>query len=239
MPTISLRITDEQKKKLEAMASQSGATQSAIVANALNRTLGIGGHDCPAYPAPNTLSNATRLILANQFRILKALETDDAEHYQTCEKILLDGSALEYYEVFCELEEELSYADCSEVLDILQMFQVLKVSYEELDEEERKDLHQNRIVFQGFDYSGQLESRMAHYAEYLLEKERFQWLKYDLEEYSDGGNSHSPRLAMYRRMLHCYKSILRRKDLAIAGSLILTHNEIEEIEKAAANNSGW
>lgn len=239
MPTISLRITNEQKEKLDAMVIQSGATQSAIVSSALNRALGIGRPDYPAYPAPYTLSNTARLILVNQCRILKELEADASEQYEDYERILLKGFSFEYYEVFSELYEELSYADCSEVLDILQMFQALKVSYEKLSHEEQQGLNRRHIAFQGFDYSDQRESGMALYADYLFTQERFQGLEDDAKEYSDDGNSHFPKLAMYQRMLHCYKTILRQKDLTVAGSLILSFQEIKEIVTAEAYNSGW
>lgn len=239
MPTISLRITDEQKEKLDAMVGQSGVTQSSIVSNALNRVLGIGSPDNPTYPAPYTLSNTARLICVNQCRILKELKADGAKQYEEFENILLNGFALEYYEVFSELHEELSYVNCSEVLDILRMFQVLKVSYEKLSYEEQQGLDRRRIAFQGFDYNNHLESGMARYAEYLLTQERFQELEHDVVEYSDDGNSHFPMLAMYQRMLHCYETILRQKDLAVAGGLMLSLQEIKEVVAAEAYNSGW
>ena len=64
------------------------------------------------------------------------------------------------------------------------------------------EVDERDISPQGFDYNDMEEGRLAGYVKHLLADKRYEELAEPLRKYSDGGNSHGPRLEMYRRMHH-------------------------------------
>lgn len=58
----------------------------------------------------SSLSKTERLILVNQYTILKKLDPESDEMYKQYIDILVKGSTLDYSEIFKHIEEE-NYAD--------------------------------------------------------------------------------------------------------------------------------
>ena len=90
----------------------------------------------------------------------------------------------------------LSEAECSEVIDILTMFRLLKHAYGEL--EDKSGINSSRLEYKGFDGN---EERQFGFASFLKSEGKFTELKG-----SDGDNSHCPMMGRYRLMLQQWKS---------------------------------
>ena len=206
MATISIRVSDDLKAKLEGLAHESGGTISGVVTEALGSMVGSPRTDYPEEMAPLTIAPVNRLILR------------------------------EYPEAFAVLRPEIPNSRCEELYDILDMFRVLRASYEDLPEDEKAEVDERDISPQGFDYNDMEEGRLAGYVKHLFADKRYEELAEPLRKYSDGGNSHGPRLEMYRRMLHCFKPLWRKHML---GDRFLGLAEIEKVIAAQRYDSGY
>jgi len=135
-------------------------------------------------------------LLANQFKILEALDPKQAERYRRLQTIFEEGYPLEYGEVFTNIADGLSHDGCSEVVDILQMYRDLKWSFDKLSD--RSSIDADDIDFPGFD--GNNESEQMAYAEFVVQRgDRF-------AELGDQNlNSHYPSIDGYRRMLAVWR----------------------------------
>lgn len=94
------------------------------------------------------------------------------------------------------------------------MFRVLKASLERLDAAEKRALGEGaevRLSFQGFDFNDEDEGRLADYAQHLIDTDRWQDLAEHFDDEHERGNSHSPRLATYLRMLEAFQPIWSAK----------------------------
>ena len=131
------------------------------------------------------LSRFERTVLLNQFRILDRLAPGE---WKEAVEVFERGYQYDYDEHMApkgEISEEAS----SEALDIMLMFRALETA--------GSSLH-----FEGFD--GNHEIDHCAYARRLLKGENFADMSANV---IDGGNTHSPRLARYRRMLVAFKAI--------------------------------
>jgi uncharacterized protein YfbU (UPF0304 family) len=159
------------------------------------------------------LTRKERLILANQFKILEHLDKKEADFYRNAYKVLEKGYAFEYDGLFQWLGDGMSNAECTEVIDILEMHS--RVNYALRTVADKSGIDEVRLRFKGFD--GNNEGAQMSYAEYLI-KDQGKW-----EEFREMDlNSHFPTLDHYRRMLARWKAT----DLA---SLELTNEQIRQI----------
>jgi len=140
------------------------------------------------------------LILSNQLKILERLYPEEADAYANQRKAVEEGYSFHYPSLMDHIYNEMTVEECREVLDILQMFSTIKISFEDLDD--KSDIKENRIRFAGFD--GNNETRQMIYARYfIVDLERYDELRSG-SQYSDY-NSHSPSIDRYRRMLKVWE----------------------------------
>lgn len=239
MPTISIRVSDELKSRLESLAQESEGTVSSVITEALNSITGIGRTDYPEETAPYTINSVNRLILRNQeqlFSMSDALDEEDRAWHRKNVKILESGFTSEYHNVFGPLHPEIPYKRAVELFDILDMFLVLRNSYECLSDEERATVEERDISFRGFDYNSAEEAALPAYIKHLFEDGRYKELEEPLARFSDGGNSHMPVIDVYRRMLRCFKQVWRSH---LMSATLLTVSEIKKVVAARAYNSGY
>ena len=150
-----------------------------------------------------------RLIIANQFKILEKLYPEDADYYSRHRKALENGYQLHYKWLVENFYEEMSEAECKEVLDILEMYRAITFSSKKINDLTGIDDHWLR--FKGFD--GTHESKQYSYAQYfIVDLGRYEELKYGSEY--PGLNSHGATLEKYRRMLQCWKGRERSYELS-------------------------
>jgi uncharacterized protein YfbU (UPF0304 family) len=142
------------------------------------------------------LSRKERWILSNQLRILEALYPNDADYYRKNRTAIEEGYSLHYSWAAEHIYEELSYGECKEVLDILEMHSMMQRAYERLSD--REGIEEWKVKFAGFD--GNDETRLMGYAQYFVE-ELGRYSDLDIEDF----NSHMPSIGGYRLMLLAWK----------------------------------
>lgn len=146
------------------------------------------------------LNEQERLILYNQYEILKQISTDenDKDYYERNQEILSKGYEHDYDSLF-HFEDTPKEISC-EVIDILQMFRTLLSSYNNLSNEDKVEISIDDCIFDGFD--GNEETVHYAYADWVIKKENL------YQEFSHCEmNSHSSRLERYRLMLDKLKDL--------------------------------
>jgi uncharacterized protein YfbU (UPF0304 family) len=139
------------------------------------------------------LSKKERWLLSNQYRILEKLDPEDADYYARCRKVVEDGYELHYDWITDYIVDPMTPEQCSEIRQILEMYDFLQRAYENLKDKEGID--GESISFQGFD--GNNEAEVRAYALFIIEEQKqFQYLKH-----TKGLNSHFRSLPYYRLML--------------------------------------
>lgn len=112
------------------------------------------------------MTNAQRLILSNQYKMMAMLDPDNAERYRRQQTIIERGFGLQMRELdrdFGELPEEI----CRRVIDMMEMYHALRISFDNL--KEAKDIDPRRIHFLGFDAA--TEARYLSYVRFLVNTE--------------------------------------------------------------------
>ncbi|MFB9834493.1 YfbU family protein [Actinoallomurus acaciae] len=217
MATITLRVDDKARDDLEALARGRGATVSDLLRASIFEMLGRDVPTDDTSSTPLTLTVVERCHLALQHESLAMLHSDDeheADYHRRMVEVLTKGYTGEYYRVFAGISPELSRRDCRLLRDLLDMFCVLKASLDRLDAAEKNSLGEGaevRLSFQGFDFNDAYESRLANYAQHLIDTDRWQDLAENFDDEHERGNSHSPRLATYLRMLESFQPIWSAK----------------------------
>lgn len=113
------------------------------------------------------LTDAERLVLANQYEIL-ALLTKDTGYTRLSEQ-LRDGHAWLYSQALDYVSENMPAADAEHVLTILGIYGDLKSSYTHLGDKSGIDVRE--VEFPGFD--GNNESDLLSFARALRKSDRF------------------------------------------------------------------
>lgn len=166
------------------------------------------------------LTRSERWILANQFKILAKLSPNEAESYEKA-LIIIERGYVEQYEWLAEriVETEMSEMKCKDVLNILDMFDALRVGYETLAD--KTDVDEAWIKFPGFDENS--EGDYYNYASFLIERQN---MYRDLHQ-GDHYNSHTPVLPNYRKMLAEWQKSTDQHRLTRADLIRITGAVIE------------
>jgi uncharacterized protein len=236
MATITMRIDDRTRDQVEAMARARGISVSELLRSAIDDLLGREV-DVPRADVPTSLTMVERRLLAMQHEILSRLDRDDK--YEVARRnrrieALEGGFTAEYSDEFGALEPEMSRRDCALVWEILDMFLMLKGSVERLGVDKVAALDKHALpafTFRGFDAQDSYESRLLGYARFLITKGRWENLAEQFDAKHENGNSHSPRLATYLRMLAAFQPIWKSK-LGRGfdpDALLLTHDELATV----------
>ena len=208
---ITLRIDDDRRSELEAMARGRGQTVSDLIRESIDAHLGRSEDRSQVRTGPPSLSLVERSSLAFQHRMLASLESADEydrEHHLKVATVLENGFTGEYDMVFAHLDPELSVAQCHLVWELLDMFRILQSSFSLLDDAQRAEVGEHAehaLSFRGFDFNDEVEAKLARYTAFLVAQDR--WTEQIPVIARDGGNSHSPMLATYRRMLSVYSPL--------------------------------
>lgn len=88
-----------------------------------------------------------RLILVNQYKLMSLLDSKNAPKYQRLEAIVRGGFSLELNELDKEYSN-LSEQECRTILDTLEMYRALQVSYQKL--EDKSTVTPHRLQFSGY-----------------------------------------------------------------------------------------
>ena len=249
MAVLNIRVDDRVRDQLKEMSDREGVTLSEYVRDRLMEAV------VPVYereakhgeePAPESMRIVDRQVLSLLHRILARVLPEDANdvdgdlEYQLMRASILEsGYTGEYWYETAGFQTELSKRDCGRVSDILQMFRIITYSIDHLAKEEtpvdEKLVYE--LEFEGFDHNGPLEGHMASYVDFLMRDDRWTELKPQLER-NDNGNSHSPRLDVYLRMLSEYRRIMDSRERGFSRlDYLLSLDELKQIADAQVHPS--
>jgi len=208
MATVTIRMDDEKRIALEQLARDRDSTVSDMLRVAVDGLL--------ARDVPHSLDAVTRRSLALMHEILTHVDPDPRAQQDHRRKIrvLSKGFTSEYEREFYSIDTEFPPADGPVVWDILDMFAVLEASLGRLDADavaELGDRDRHLLEFGGFDYQVPRESRMAEFAEHLIDDDRWTSLAHHFGDRlgePDCPNSHILMLERYQRMLVAYDKIV-------------------------------
>lgn len=147
------------------------------------------------------LSTLERLLLAQNFRILAAIEPQEKAHYERMERIVTSGYEALYSELFSSLDLDTVPVEDSEfVYDVLDMYVAIDDAVKEfnISLDDRDNL---ALRFSGFD--GNNESRLLSFASFVAREEGSVYAMF----LRNGRfpNSHGPTRARHERMLEAYR----------------------------------
>jgi uncharacterized protein len=249
MAILNVRVDDHVRDQLKETADQEGMTLSEYVRDLLLAAVvpvreerAHHGDETP----PESLRLIDRQVLSLLHRILARVLPEGSNDLDgglrdqlMLAMILEEGYAGEYWREVAGFSAELSKRDCGRVSDILQMFRILTFSITHLTEkgETVDDELARRLEFDGFDHNDPLEGHMASYVEHLITNGRWSELKPQVEA-NDNGNSHSPMLDTYSRMLAEYRRIMDSREHGFNRfDYLLSLQELEQIGAAQVHPS--
>lgn len=222
MATVSFRISDELKRELDELSAEKGYHLSKLFRKAIEDLRDAMRHG----PDGGTfdLSLKERLLLANQYRILELLEPEQAAKHAGSREILAGAVETHYVTLLEDFSNAINLDVSCEVMDVLEMFTRLRLSYEHLGT--RNTVDEREIEFGGF--HPKLEHEMLSYTQFYMKKlGRHRWLGDTLGE---GLESGVPMLDVYRRMMAVWR--------IVGASKVLDDNEINQIVAARGGHSG-
>lgn len=241
MATITVRLDDDVRDAAARQAAGDGVTLSDFVRDLIREAVvSVRDDPRPEGYVPDSLSAKDRHVLSLLHRILGRVlpedenDVDGDKEYQLDRAHVLEaGLTQEYWVEFAGIANELSKRDSQRVMDILDMFRIAGYSVKELQKQgiEVPTEVTSRLRYQGFDFNDDLESKMGSYVQYLVDKGRWQE-QADFINGHDDGNSHSPMLETYMRMLAEYRRIRERRRPQLGGSsYALTLDELEAVSR--------
>lgn len=242
MPTITLRLDDDTKAELEALARGRGQSLSDLIRASLDGLLLRTDDEERLDISPSSITAVERQQLALLHRILARVVGDDNDvdgdkAYQLERAAVLEnGFTREYSTEFSGIYPELSPRDGEFVVDVLDLFRIATYSIEKLKSdgtEPSEELIRN-LRFDGFDLNDSREGHMLSYARYLVSEERWSELQYAFSDENDRGNSHALLADMYQRMLDEHATIKaeKRRDRGGRDSYLLTIDELQRLTDA-------
>jgi len=209
MATVSFRVSDDLKRELDELSSEKGTNLSKLFRLALEKIkdeLLFGSYE----RATLQLSLKDRLVLSNQYRILECLDPGAVAKYRHSRDIVEQGYEVDYPSLADSFQAEMDFDLCREVLDILDMFALMRLSYDAAGKPAALD--PAGLRFEGF--SSDFEEEMLACARYFI----FKLGRYPSIQEAEAGNfaSAGPMLETYRRMLKTWSDIGRGRLLSAA-----------------------
>lgn len=216
MATITLRVEDGTRADLERLAQARETSVSELLRDAIADLLGTR-RDLAGEETPRSMTMVDRRVLALLHEVLDRV--DPAGDHRRQVEALESGFTSEYSYAFGGLRPELPMTESTLVHDILEMFSVLERNTQRLgDRVELGDRARGTLEFAGFDFNHARESRLAEYAEHLIDTGRWTEMAHHFDDQHERGNSHWQMLDRYQRMLTAYRAVVTRKK-ATAGVL--------------------
>ncbi len=167
-----------------------------------------------------SFTDAERVILANQYMILKALHPKNAQHYEEAYEAIVRGYEIHYTPKEMYIGDSvMTIGESNEVIEILDMYRAIVFSYSSL--QDRKGVDARRIAFPGFDANDEIERKYMCYAEFFCRHDGGWFNEIDR---SGGFNSHCPMLDRYQAMIECWRAMEQPSQL--------TKEQIQELISA-------
>lgn len=176
------------------------------------------------------LDRKDRFMISNQLKILEALYPDEAGYYATQRTAFEEGYESHYEWAMEQIADEvLPEADSKEVIDTLDMFRALRVSYNQL--KDKDGITEYDINFRGYDGNDSVECKLMGYARYfVVELKRFGEILEEQGEHFDF-NSHGEMREVYKRMLEKWLAVPAGRGAGQRHNL--TKEQLKEITEAS------
>ncbi len=143
------------------------------------------------------LTKRDRLLLINQYKILAALNKDEADQFEELISILQNGYTIFYSQLDEWVFDDMPFEDGRFVLEVLDLYRAIE-DVKRSTRDERLLAH-HYSFFRGFD--GNNETSHMNLCRFLVETQgKFQEQKQYLLK-NDNLNSHEPMIEKYERML--------------------------------------
>jgi len=140
-------------------------------------------------------------------RILAALYPQEKDYYEEAAEALEDGYELHYDMIAQNVykdDDTMSEAECKEVLDTLEMYDLLQHSYKNL--EEKAGIPESKLRFPGYD--GNNETKFLAYADYFCRHGHGRFSSLDRPR--DFNSHYIASRAQYQRMLEVWKQVRKK-----------------------------
>lgn len=150
------------------------------------------------------LDEKERLILINQYTIIRHIDPDNAHHYEELIEILRSGYEIFYPELFNNVYEGMTYDEGRFVLDILSIYRMVEdYKVKNADDDDIKNHHFG--TFRGFD--GNNETAHMSFTRFLVNTQGKFSEQEQYKSQNDDFNSHHPTLEKYGRMIHKWQTL--------------------------------
>jgi uncharacterized protein YfbU (UPF0304 family) len=156
------------------------------------------------------LTKFERLSLVNQYRILRKLDSENAEDYDFLAEVFEEGYTSEYYVAFQSFQDEMSPDETKDVMDTLEMYTSLQRAYKSFGQDDRAAFTESDLEFSGWDGNDEMGCRRMAFARFLRTQGR--WATLQLRKPGDF-NSHMPDFGQYERMLGAWREAKDRVEL--------------------------
>ncbi len=160
------------------------------------------------------LSTKERILLINQFKILKHLnkeDTDSVEQYQEYIDILQKGYTIFYNEIDYWVSEEMPMDASNFVIAILNLYSVIE-AYKQSNPEDKGVSGHVRACFRGFD--GNTEAKYLLFTNFLIDEQHKYREQLSCKEKLGDFNSHVPMLDIYKNMLSKWSGMGEKFDMS-------------------------
>lgn len=154
------------------------------------------------------MTNAQRLILSNQYKIMAKLEPESAAQYERLQMIVERGYGLQMRELdknFGKLTE----SECRSVIEVMEMHHAMQESYKMLSAADQANIDERRLAFLGFDIA--TEHQAVNYVRFLVDSEGMYPQFADETHYF---NAQVPMTEKYSRMLTTWRQCPRQYHLS-------------------------
>ncbi|MGP5700712.1 YfbU family protein [Glutamicibacter arilaitensis] len=219
MASITVRVTEEMHTRVGAAAEERGMKASAYVREMIEEKFRLDGveilEERPSVDLDLTPVERKMLVMMSRILLSTEGDLDDAYYVKDQEvqaiQALENGFISEYSDkAFGGIYDPMPLSDGELVWDILDMFRVIMFSIQELEGTGWPHLKLQggkRIgTFQGFDANDEIESKMWSYVRYLVKSDKWaEQRDFVLGDQWEQGDSHSPMLPTYRKMLRVFK----------------------------------
>jgi hypothetical protein len=151
---------------------------------------------------PSSISLTERLILAQQSRVLAAVDPKQREDHIFAAEVFENGFTAFYEEAFTVITPEFGEKDSDYVRTIMGIYFDIQYSYDnKLTEEERKEV--GSVTFLGFDGNDTLEIYRARFARFCMMHGQYESLKClgsDLNSHMPVGQKYADMIRRYDEM---------------------------------------
>lgn len=148
------------------------------------------------------LTDAERLLLSNQYRIMSLLDANEKEYWEQLSEQLRDGHAFLYgSHLKMTMRPVLEEGDADFVIRVLGIYSDMAASYAEL--EDKGDLKEHDVRFPGFDGNDSYETVLLRFTEALRRDGRY------VDTLPEGRdlNSHFSAQRGYRRIVATWEQM--------------------------------